>query len=85
MKQFYPSFNCIHPAPTAIDPYDQKSKLSKIQDGGSFLSVLTVFIVDAIQKQQILMQKTQQFIKGVKGVRVTRIKQQIFLLPTSTA
>ena len=43
-----------------------------------FLSVLTVFIVDAIQKQQILMQKTQQFVKGVKGVRVTRLKQQIF-------
>jgi len=31
------------------------------------------------------MQKTHQFIKGVKGVRVTRIKQQIFPLPTSTA
>ena len=24
------------------------------------------------------MQKTQQFIKGVKGVRFTRLKQQIF-------
>jgi hypothetical protein len=24
------------------------------------------------------MQKTQQFVKGVKGVRVTRLKQQIF-------
>ena len=64
MKQFDPCFNCIHPAQTAIDPYDQKSKLSKIQDGGSFLSVLTVFIVDAIQKQQILMQKNSTVYKG---------------------
>ena len=34
--------------------------------------------VDVVQKQQILMQKTQQFIKSVKGVTVTRLKQQIF-------
>ena len=26
----------------------------------------------------LLMPKTQQFIKGVKGVRFTRLKQQIF-------
>ena len=31
-----------------------------------------------MQKLQILMPKTQQFIKGVKGVRFTRLKQQIF-------
>ena len=52
-----------------------KYKILKIQ----------LFAVDEVQKQQILMQKTQQFIKGVKGVRVTRLKQQIFFLPTSTA
>ena len=79
------SFKCIHPAPTAIDPYDQNIKLSKIQDGGSCISLFPVFSANVMQKLQILMPKTQQFIKGVKGVRVTRIKQQIFLLPTSTA
>ena len=31
-----------------------------------------------IQKQQILLQKTEQFIYLVKGTRVTRVKQQIF-------
>ncbi len=34
--------------------------------------------VDVVQKQQILMQQTQQFIKSVKGLTVTRLKQQIF-------
>ncbi len=37
--------------------------------------------VDEVQNQQILMQKTQQFIKSVKGVTVTRVKQQISVLP----
>ena len=45
-----------------------KYKILKIQ----------LFAVDEVQKQQILMQKTQQFIKSVKGVTVTRVKQQIF-------
>jgi len=39
---------------------------------------IKLFAVDEVQKQQILMQKTQQFIKSVKGVTVTRVKQQIF-------
>ncbi len=34
----------------------------------AFLSVPTLLGVDVVQKQQILMQKTQQFIKSVKGV-----------------
>ena len=33
-----------------------------------------------IQKQQILLQKTEQFIHLVKGARVTRVKQQIFFV-----
>ncbi len=45
-----------------------KCKILKIQ----------LFAVDEVQKQQILMQKTQQFIKSVKGIRVTRVKQQVF-------
>jgi len=45
-----------------------KYKILKIQ----------LLAVDEVQKQQILMQKTQQFIESVKGVTVTRVKQQIF-------
>ncbi len=45
-----------------------KYKILKIQ----------LLAVDEVQKQQILMQKTQQFTNSVKGVRVTRVKQQTF-------
>ena len=34
-----------------------------------------------VQKQQILMQKNFQFIKLGKGVRISRLKQQIFFYP----